>query len=269
MQYFFKFLSLILLFTFIGCSKESLNNMSKLASSQTHARLQKFPELLSLNEKTEGVFQLTSQSTATGVTRNLPSKELLMGIVYPNIGSIKGIDVGVLSIEKSLSKTVKHPINSNEYGVYYENGDNMGDNDVFGKTVNYKLQNADDTPVFKGQIYVPERIKFERPNIGGISYWSRTKGKINWIPDPNNEIGVGVYLTLVNYKTGKSRGDTFLIDDDGSFEASDFLTPQDSQYDEVSITLFRGNGIVENGIDGRKYKLLVYSSCQNDFIFEP
>ena len=263
----FKIASIIFLFALASCSKDALTNISKLTNSQTQARLREFPNLLGLNENTEGSFQLFSQSNAAGVSRNLPSRESLLGVINPALNTPHGIDMGKFCVNGSCSKTVKYPID-NDYGVYYE-GDNIGTNDVFGKTVSYNLQKEGNRTVFEGEMYIPERIKFSRPNPTGIAYWSREAGNVTWTPDPNNNIGVGVYVVFENPKTGKTRGETFLTNDDGELNAKDFLVEGDSIYTQVGLTLYRGNGIVEKGSDNRKYRILVYSSCFCDLFLTP
>ncbi len=263
MKKYSQIIALLFIFVAMGCNKETITNVGKLTSEQTQARLKKFPDLLALNSATEGAFELVSQTTATSVSFHNPTKEYLLGVVYAsatNTNDLPGLDAGTLCVDNSCSKIVAHQNSSK--GVYYETGD-LGTNDVFGKAVSYRLQKNGAIPVFYGSMYVPHRITFPSPNPGNWSRISRTTGQIKWTPDPLNEIGVGVWVHLSNPKTGASRGENFLIDDDGCLNFSDFIKESDKIYSEILITLYRGNGVVATGTDGKKYKLVVYSSCDH------
>jgi hypothetical protein len=265
MKQYFKLLAIIFLISAISCNKGFLKH-SFTFKPQTPT---KFPKWWATfyDAETAGSFQLRSQTSAFYVSKNLPSREILTGRVTTNMKSPIGIDVGTFCIENHCAKIVPHSPNNDKYGVDYQNGDNV--DSIFGKVVHYKLQKGNDKPIFSGSFYVPEKIKFERPNPGGIAYWSRTTGTIHWTPDPNNKTGVGVFLTFYNNVTQKSRGGVFVTDDDGELLATDFVTASDSIYTQVSVELYRGNSVVKQGTDGRKYKLVVYSTCFNDFFFQP
>lgn len=263
---FFNLFLIAIILCCTNCTKEATNTVGKLTSGQAHARLKKFPDLLSLNNDTEGTFEVISANSALGVTMNYPSKEDILGVAYANVGSEKGVDVGLLCVGSSCSKIITHQYA--EKGVYY-GPDNIGENDIFGKVISYKLQKASNPPTFEGEIYIPQRIKFGVTTPGRPTYINKRDAAIKWEADANNTIGVGVFVTFLNNQTGKSRGEVFLVDDNGILKFGDFIKEDDSAYTQVSVKLYRGNGLVKKGSDGKQYKLVIYSTCDNTFFFEP
>ena len=241
--------------------------VGKLTKEQTAARLKTFPDLLELRNQTEGALQLVSSASAYTVSHSGLRRETLNGVVYDHIGTEYGVDAGTLSIGNVTSKIINHP--NSAYGVFYGGSAPIDGNAIFGKTIAYKMQKGGDAPVFQGEMNVPTKISLSVPDPNHYSKLSRTTGKITWNSDPNNEIGVGVAIAYMNDQTRKSRGETFLVDDTGSLNVTDFIKSTDTDFTYIYLTLYRGNGVVKTGTDGKKYKVVVFSSCDNNYYFEP
>jgi hypothetical protein len=264
------YLKIIILFAGLyctSCSKETLLTSGKLSSTQVQARLKQFPELLKLNQPTEGEIELVSSNGSYRHHDGLPSRESFWGIVYNDLTEKQGIDVGTFCVNTSCTDAVKNPLNPTSNSMHYEASYTEKQNDVFGKTVIYNLKSKDNLVTIAGEMYIPPRIFGAKPNTYGFSYMDRESGTITWNQDPNNEIGVGIHVLLESKDHRTTRGEVFLTDDDGVLNFSDFLQPSDSSFTSMRITLYRGNGTVKKGTDGRNYKLVVYSSCDETYYF--
>jgi hypothetical protein len=113
----------------------------------------------------------------------------------------------------------------------------------FGSECSFKLNNGND--LFKTSFYVPLPI-----TLGNKTSALSSNQVITWNADPNNALGV-IILIYDRY---------YITADDGSVNLRDIIAGVPDTISAIDITFYRRNGIVVDGSDNRKYKVL--STCE-------
>ena len=141
---------------------------------------------------------------------------------------------------------------------------------LFNAKQTVSLSDINNVQQYQASVYFPASLSIMSEPAQVNKYApiadANTGIQLTWNADPNNPNGMAIVLEDIETYETPSTTYVFTVADNGNFKiASEYLSnflsylPSSQQYAHIKISVYRGDHQILTGVDGRTYKVLVYS----------